>query len=170
MSTAADVHDYVIPSADYERQIDRAGFMLKGWIEDRSREEGVDGKDSWSGGVRYPPPTPTADIVELMALDADSDRRVWRDEENEPVMSSQVWGHLNARDEDDKPERGERLRASFDFVTTLLGKCGFDLIVEVQIERNGRRWHHELREDVDERTPTRTRLYLINADGRVTSL
>ena len=170
LSTAADVHDYVIPSADYEHQIDRAGFVLKGWIEDRSRDEGVDGKDRWSGGVRYPPPAPAAEIVELIALEADSDRRVWRDAKNKPVMSSHVWSHLSARGEDDNPERGERLRASLDFVTTLLGKCGFDLIVEVQIERTRRRWRHELREDVDERTPTRTRLYLINADGRVTSL
>ena len=170
LSTAADVHEYVIPSADYEHQIDRAGFVLKGWIEDGSRGEGVDGKDRWSGGVRYPPPSPAAEIVELIALEADSDRRVWRDAKNKPVMSSQVWSHLSARGEDDNPERGERLRASLDFVTSLLGKCGFDLIVEVQIERTRRRWRHELREDVDERTPTRTRLYLINADGRVTSL
>ena len=170
LSTADDVHDYVVPSADYEHLIDSAGFILRGWLVDRGSRGEIDGKDKWSGDVPYPPPAPAAEIAELMAIEADSDRRVWRDAENEPVMSSQVWGHLKARDEDDHPERGERLRASLDFVTTLLGKCGFDLIVEVQIERTRRRWRHELREDVDERSPTRTRLYLINAAGRVTSL
>ena len=170
LRTAVDVYHYVIPSADYEHQIDRAGFVLKGWIEDRSREEGVDGKDGWSGGVCYPPPAPTAEIVELMAIEADSDRRVWRNAENEPVMSSQAWGYLNARDEDDNPERGERLRASLDFVTTLLDQRGFDLIVEVQIERNRRRRRYDPRENDDERIPTSARLYLITASGHVTSL
>ena len=170
LSNAADVHDYVIPSADCDHQIDRAGFALKGWIEDRSCEKRMDGKDKWCGGVCYPPPAPAVDIVELMAVEADSDRRVWRNAENEPVMSSQAWGNLNTRDEDDNPERGERLRASLDFVTNLLGQSGFDLIIEVQIERI-RRWRwYDPRENDDERIPTNARLYLITASGHVTSL
>ena len=170
LSTVDDVYDYVIPSADYEHQIDKAGFMLKGWIEDRSRDGGLDSKDKWSRGVSYPPPVPAADIVESMALESDMDKRVWLDENGEAAMASQVWSRANATDHDDNQERGERLAASLDFVKRLLGERGQDLIVEVQIERGRRRWHRDQREDLDERTPTRTRLYLVKADGRITSL
>ena len=104
LSTVKERHDYVIPSSDDEFQIDRAGFVLKGWIEDRGRDRELDGKDHWSGGVHYSPPAPSVEIVELMALETDSDKRVWRDGAKTPVMSSQMWGHL---DQDNNPEHGE---------------------------------------------------------------
>ena len=167
LSTTKDAYDYVIPSAETEFQIDQAGFVLTGWIEDRSRARELDGKDHWSGGVHYPPPAPTTEIVELMALATDSDKRVWRNETKVAVMSSQVWGHLKMRYEEDNPKRGERLQASPDFVTELLSKVKHDLIIQVQI-RTYRRY--ESREDDDGELPTGTKLYLVKADGRVTTL
>ena len=170
LSTAKGVHVYLIPSSDDDLQIDRAGFVLKGWIANRSRDSKLDGKDHWSGGVHYPPPEPTAETVELMALETDSDKRVWRDEAKIPVMSSQMWGHLEVRNQDNNPERGERLQASFDFVKDLLSKLNRDLIVEVQIERSRHYQHYESRQNNDKRIPTATKLYLIKADGCVTTL
>ena len=172
LSTAADVHQYVIPSADYERQIDNGGFVLKGWLVDRGACGDFDRKDEWSGDVSYPAPAPAAEIVELMAMETDPDGRVWRDAEMTPVMFSQVWGDASRRDDDDNPERGNRLRASCDFLTKLLRRSGRDLIVEVQIERRHRRsrWRSDPREEEDERAPTRARVYLLTGDGHLSSL
>ena len=170
LSTAKDARDYLHTSSDPELHIDHAGFVLKGWIEDRSHDVELDGKDHWSGGVGYPPPVPAPEIVEVMALEADADKRVWRDGAKTPVMSSQIWGHLEVQNQDHNPERGERLQASLDFVKHMLGKINFDLIIEVQMERRRRYRRYEGRQDDDGRTPTANRLYLVTADGRVTTL
>lgn len=170
LSTVDNVYVYLIPSADAEQQIDRAGFVLKGWIACHEGDCRIDGKDKWSGGVSHPPPMPAAEVVELMALRTDADKRIWRRENGRQALSSQVWGELERRDENNSSERGETLRASIDFVTDLLDAYGKDLIVDVHIERRRRRWRYESRKGDDEQPSTRTRLYLVTADGRVASL
>ena len=170
LSTAKDARDYLIPSAGDDLEIDQCGFVLKGWIEDSHRGSGLDRKDPWSGGVQYPPPGPAADIVEMMTLHTDSDRRVWRNEEKTPVMHSQVWGHVESGSDSGDPEREERLLTSFEFVNQVLRKVDRDLIVKVQIERSGRGRRYESREDDDERIPETTKLYLIRSDGRFITL
>ena len=172
LSTADNVYHYVVPSADDEQQIDRAGFVLQGWLVDRGSRGEIDGKDKWSGDVPYPAPGPAPKIAELMAIETDLDGRVWRDAEKAPVMFSQVWGQVSVRDEDDNPEHGYRLQASLDFVTKMLRRCGRDLIIEVRIDRRRRRsrWRSDPREHDDEQTPTRARVYLLAGDGRLASL
>ena len=165
-----DVYDYLIPSSDPDFRIDDAGFGLKGWIEDRSGDVGLDEKDHWSGGVRYPPPVPSPETIEIMVLETDSDKRIWRNDAETPVMFSQVWGYLEERNQDRNPERGRRLQASFDFVKDMLSRANHDLIIEVQIERNRHYRRHENRQDNDEQIPTATKLYLITADGHITTL
>ena len=170
LSTVENVYDYLIPSAEAEQQIDRAEFALKGWIACHAGDGGIDGKDKWSGGVNHPPPMPAAEVVELMALQTDADKRIWRREDGKQVMSSQVWGELERRDAISNPERGERLCASVGFVTEVLNAYGRGLIVEVQIERSHRWRRYESRKGDDERASARTKLHLVTADGRVASL
>ena len=170
LSTVKDVHDYLIPSSDTEPQNEQAGFVLKGWIEGPGSDLGLDRKDHWSGGVHYPPPVPAPETVALMALDTDSDKQVWRNGAKTTVMFSQIWGHLEVRNQDHNPERGDRLQASVSFVKDMLGKLNRDLIIEVHIERSRRHRRYESQQDDDEQNPKATRLYLIKADGRVTAL
>jgi hypothetical protein len=120
--------------------------------------------------VHYPPPAPAEAIIDLMSLATDLDKRVWRDGANTLVMSSQVWGRPEARDQDNNPERGERLRTSLDFITRMLSKLDRDLIIEVQIERRRRYRRYESGQDDDARIPTATKIYLIKADGSITTL
>ena len=161
---------YEMPAAGYKNQIDTAGFVLKGWVEVGGSHEGLDDKDKWSGGVDYPPPRPATAIVELMHLKTDADMRVWRDTNRRCVMSSEAWGRVAGRDEDDNPERGERLRAALGFVTDLLGRLGLDLIVGVQIRGSRRYGRYEPRDRDDEQERTGTRHYRLGADGSVTSV
>ncbi len=170
LSTVDNVYVYSIPSADAEHEIDRAGFVLKGWIACHGGDGGIDGKDKWSGGVSHPPPVPAAEVVELMALQTDADKRIWQRKEGRQVLWSRVWGELERRGEDNRPEGGERLRGSIDFVVDLLATYEHDLIVEVQMERSHQRWRYESRRGDDEQPARRTRLYLVTADGRVASL
>jgi hypothetical protein len=105
-----------------------------------------------------------------MGLESDSDFRLWRNAENSIVMKSQVWGHYDEakRHESANPEQGSRIQAPKDFVTAMLAKLGMDLIVNVQLDRRRRHHSYERSDDDDNgRTPTKAKLYLIGADGRV---
>ena len=144
--------------------------MLKAWIDVGECDGGLDMKDRWSGGVHYPPPRPVLDVVELMHLEPDADQRVWRDQDETQVMSSEVWGHMEKGDDDRNPERGSRLCASLDFVTDLLGTLRRDLIIGLEIETSQRHQRYESPNSDDDRRQTRSRFYLVKADGRITLL
>lgn len=173
LSTCDDVYAYALPSAGNNLEIDEAGFSLKGWIANHSRDRGMDSQDRWAGDIRFPPPRPAGELVKAMDLATDSDLRLWRNTENSIVMRSQVWGHYDEakRHESSNPEQGSRIQSSRDFVTAMLVKLGKDLIVEVQIDRRQRHRPYERSSDDDnERIPTKARLYLVGADGKIRTL
>jgi hypothetical protein len=173
LGTAKGVHDYALPTAESDLQIDEIGFELKGWIVDDSHDRGLDSQDRWAGGISFPPPMPAPYIIDAMGLETDSDWRLWLDREKSVVMASQVWGHFDEarRHESSDPERGSRIQASLTFLTTLLAKLGRDLIIEVKIDRRRRSRPYESGVEYDkERIPTKARLYLLGADGRLRAL
>lgn len=173
LGTVKNTHNYAIPSAESDMEIDESGFELKGWIVDDSRERRLDENDPWAGGISFPPPTPALYIIDLMKLESDSDLRYWRCEEKKVVMATQVWGHYDeaTRYESSNPERGSRIQASVGFVVAMLAKLDRDLIIEVEIERRRRyRLYDNGVDDDDERVPTKTRLYHLGADGQFRTL
>ena len=170
LRTARDNRAYAIPSVGGYHEIDRGGFLLKGWISNRDPQSGLDGKDTWSGGVVFPPHAPAKEIADPMSLKSDADQRIWCDDTKRPVMFSQVWGQLQGGYENYDVDHGERLQASRGFIDTMLKKLGHALIVEVRIERRRRRWGHETREDDNERVSETTRLYVFESSGTVTTL
>lgn len=173
LGTANDFHDYALPSAESEMEIDEFGFELKGWIVSHSRDRGVDGQDRWAGGICFPPPMPAPYIIDEMALGLDLDRRLWLGRDKSIVMASQVWGHYDEarRHESSNSERGSRLQVSLEFLTLMLAKIGRDLIIEVQMDRcrRSRPYESGVKDDKD-RIPTKARLYLFGADGRFRTL
>lgn len=173
LGTAKDAHDYPIPSADSDIEINESGFELRGWIIDHSRDRGLDGQDRWAGGISFPPQMPARFIIDAMGFETDSDLRSWRNGDKSVVMASQVWGHNDEAKhyESSNPERGSRLQASLEFLTAMLAKFDRDLIIKVQIDRRRRYQPYERGgEDDKERIPTKARLYLIGADGRIRTL
>jgi hypothetical protein len=173
LGTVKDVHDYVLPSAGSDMEIEESSFALKGWIVDHSGDRGLDRRDRWAGDINFPPPMPARGIIDVMGLETDSDHRLWRDGEKSVVMVAQVWGHYDEakRHESSNPERGSRIQASLSFLTAMLAKLGRDLIIEVQIERRRRYRPYESGvEDDKERISTKARLYLLGADGRLQTL
>jgi hypothetical protein len=168
LATAKNVHDYAIPKAGSDMEIDESGFSLKGWIVDHGHNRGLDAQDRWAGGVDFPPVMPTPYIIDLLSLNADSDRRNWKDGDTSVVMVSQVWGHYDEakRHESSNPESGSRLQASLRLLTEMLAKLDCELIIEVQIDRRRRyRPYESGAEDDKERVPTKAKLYLLGADG-----
>lgn len=166
-------HDYRIPDADDDLQIDLDGFQLKGWIVDRSRDSGLDEQDPWAGAIRYPPPVPAAYVTELMRLNSDAEHRRWFVQGDRiDVAWSQVWGHFHEKDDDEtNHESGARFQASFAFIVSLLRELEMDLIVEVEIERRRRysRWERSNDDDIGFIPPS-ARLFLVKSDGSISTL
>lgn len=131
LETAGSVYDYAIPSSGSEMEIDKFGFALKGWVVDHFRDQGLDGLDRWSGGISFPPPSPSRFVIDLMSLTSDLDDRFWRSSAASVVMASKVWGHYDEakRYESSNPEHGSRLQATLEFVVELLARLGHDLII-----------------------------------------
>lgn len=166
-------HDFRIPDADDDLQIDSDGFQLKGWIVDRSRDSGLDEYDPWAGAIRYPPPAPTAYITELMKLSSDVEHRRWFVQgDRVDVARSEIWGHFYEKGNDEaKHESGARFQASFAFIVSLLCELEMDLIVEVEIERRRRhsRWESTNHDDNGFILPN-ARLFLLRSDGSISTL
>lgn len=169
LGSVDNIHDYAIPTAEDDMEIDEPGYSLKGWVDDRSGDRGLDCSDRWAGGIGFPPPTPARFIVDLMSIATDADRREWKNKEQTVVLASQVWGHYDEakRHESSDPERGDRLQATVGFMTELLAARGCDLIIKVEIDRRRRYRSYESHIDDDKRrVPRKAKLYLLGSDGR----
>jgi hypothetical protein len=171
LGTAENPHDYAIPAANSDMEINQSGFDFKGWITVSDRDRELDGLDRWAGGVRYPSPMPAEYIVKSMELTTDSDTRFWRNESETVVITSQVWGHHDEakRHERSNPECGSRLQASMEFLFAVLDEFQLDMIIEVQIDRRRRFRSYEKwsGEDDKERVSSQTKLYLLGRDGKI---
>ena len=166
-------HDYRIPDAEDQLQIDFQGYRLRGWIADPMTDARLDGQDPWAGSIRFPPPAPAAYIIELMNLSPDAERRRWSSPAGmRDVAWSQAWGNFSeGLDNEERLESGSRFQVSFPFVIALLRKLRMDLIVEVEIERHWRQSRWETRKDEYRGfIPPSARLFLFKADGTYRTL
>ncbi|NKC15031.1 MAG: hypothetical protein GKR94_23430 [Gammaproteobacteria bacterium] len=171
LQTATNPHDYRIPDAGDDCEIDQGEFRLKGWVVQQTHDSGIDKQDPWAGDIRFPPIGPAKFVEELMGLSSDAERRVWSaviEDRTEPVLWSRVWGHFRDREDEDERESGQRFEASISFVRQLLSASGTDLVLEVEVERRQRYSRYSHREDEGlGYVPPCTKLFLIRGDGSV---
>jgi len=171
LQTVDNPHDFRIPDADDDHQIDEGPYQLKGWIVDRPSERGIDESDRWAGDVRFPAPEPAPFVVEMMRLFADSDRRLWQAPSGAtPTLRSETWGHFPEKDSSEQPS-GRRLQVSIPFVIEFLRAIGMDLVLEVEIQRRSRHRQYESRDGDEFRNiPPSTRLFLVKGDRTIRAL
>jgi len=168
LQTTMNSHDYRLPDAHDDAEVQKAGFRLKGWVQDHNLESGQGSKDPWAGGISYPPPMPARHILRLLSLRADPEMRVWRKADGMPVLWSLLWGEEVDADGLRTVESGRRLQAALPFLHFMLDRLGMDMIVEVEIDRNTVRSRYEdASNDPFEHQGHYTRLFLIKPDGRI---
>jgi hypothetical protein len=160
-----------LPRADEESEINSGQFVLKGWIIGKDEREGLDRHDPWAGDISYPPIAPAPDIIDLMELVSDHERRIWMDrDERTVVLRSQLWEEFLSG-EDDEPEKGSRLQASYGFLRNMVLKSNMDLIIEVQIRRRYRHTRYGARRSNDfGYIEPSTRFFLAKTDGTILTL
>lgn len=171
LQTATNPHDYRLPDAGDDAEIDQGEFRVKGWVVAQTNEGGIDKLDPWAGDIRFPPIRPAEFIGELMGISSDPERRVWSadfEDRTQPVFWSRVWGHFADRENGDGHESGQRFDASSSCIRRILRSTGTDLLVEIQVSRQSRysRYSHRDDDGPGYIFPY-AKLFLIRGDGSV---
>jgi hypothetical protein len=171
LQTTKNPHDYRIPSAGDELEIDDDPFLLKGWVESDHRDRELDGFDPWAGQISFPAPRPADHIAQGLHLTSDIHQRRWLGGSPGSYVDASVWGHFTERRDEENPERGSRLQGTKEFVIELLAKTGMSLIVKVEIRRTRtyRQYDSESNNGF-EYLLSSARLFLIGPEGSYVSL
>ena len=157
-------HDFVLPRADTDSELDEGDFQLKGWIDDFDVTKRLDKFDPWAGDIPYPPPSPARFVQGLLGISLDENGRAWR-AQGDSLLHSETWGTGQNRD-GYADEEGTRLRIQTSALKKLLSEVRMDLIVDVQIEhrRTGLRTSAEGQQDWALLQPY-FRIFHMNSDG-----
>lgn len=172
LSTAIDPYDYAIPSYDSDHEIHHEDFTLKGWITLNESSRRLDSEDSWSGGISYPPPQPSSEIINAFKLSTDLDSKVWKNNHQNTVMQSQVWGHYYSgrHYENENPEQGSRLQANLTFLKEMLTTLDKQLIFELATIQYPRSNRYSSSSNHENKTIRNTKVYLLDSQGKLQTI
>lgn len=176
LQTSDDSHDYRLPPAGHEFEIDDDPFLLRGWLNEHSGDARLDEKDVLNHDVRLIEATPSENVVEILGLyRSDSYPVSWLDSSNgKRVFHYEAWG--DARNDsrqreyiygEDVISNGHRLKVSLHHLKQYLDKVGFDLILEVEITRRVTKDGITEYNEESEKEARYARLYLFRRTGEI---
>ncbi|MCH1918025.1 ATP-binding protein [Shewanella sp. A3A] len=176
LQTSDDSHDYRLPTANHEFEINDDPFFLRGWLNEHSGDSGLDEKDMFNHDVRLIEATPSANVVEILRLCQSGSYPVsWVDSSNGMrAFHYEAWG--DARNESPQREyifgedvisNGHRLKVSLPHLKEYLDKVGFDLILEVEITRRVTKDGITKYNEESEKEARYARLYLFRRTGEI---
>lgn len=160
---------FSLPTVDDHDYPTQPPFDLRPWIDVRSADAGLDDLDELGTGIPYPPPRPSAEIVNTFALKNQLDMRTWT-LDGEPVFESRVWRNRYARSrDDDEGTTGNQLRVRADFLAAVLRRFDMQLAVQVAIRRQRTRSSYDMGKGEDDDfgwLDWSRKIYLVDSDGR----
>lgn len=176
LQTSDDSHDYRLPPAGHEFEIDDDPFLLRGWLNEHSGDARLDEKDVFNHDVRLIEATPSENVVEILGLcRSDSYPVSWLDSSNgKRAFHYDAWG--DARNDsqhreyiygEDVISNGHRLKVSLPHLKQYLDKVGFDLILEVEITRRVTKDGITEYNEESEKEARYARLYLFRRTGEI---
>ena len=176
LQTSDDSHDYRLPPANNEFEIDDGPYLLRGWISEHSGDSRLDEKDTFNHGVRMIESIPSEEVVKVLGLRQSSSYPVsWIDASGaDRVLVYEAWGDI----EDDSRQKeyiydenvisnGQRLNISSHYLKKYLNEVDLDLILEVEITRRASKdGITEYNED-SKKEARYARLYLLKRTGEI---
>lgn len=135
LKTAGDPQDFKVPNFGDSLEINRPGFVFKGWVGNGCDERALDEYDWWAASIRPSVLAPAAPFTRGLHLTPDKSDRVWADGTGYPQLRSQTWS--DGVDDEDEHRNGEgrRLLATPELLEALMRSAGLDLVVEVNLRR-----------------------------------
>lgn len=173
LQTASNPWDFRIPDEDDDLQIDVPPYRLLGWLAHIEGDMRFDENDPFRyevGQIRAKPGRKLAEALGLVPQ-AGSHRTWICNNTAEAALIYEAWCDEPPPEEDYHPRRirsnGWRLWARADMVRSFLTNGGWDLICEVQVERQLRNEYGRSYE-ADTKRKTHDKILLLWADGSVT--
>jgi energy-coupling factor transporter ATP-binding protein EcfA2 len=176
LQTSDDSHDYRLPPANNEFEIDDGPYLLRGWISEHSGDSRLDEKDTFNHGVRMIESMPSEEVVKILGLRRSSSYPVsWADSSGtNSVFDYEAWGDV--RDDSRQKEYiydedvisdGHRLKISSRYLKKYLSEVDLDLILEIEITRGASKdGITEYNED-SEKEARYARIYLLRRTGEI---
>lgn len=161
----ADRYDQHLPSYRDHDYIEHARYWLRGWVDRRDLERGLDDKDGWTGGLRGAPFEPGDAYRDLLALAPEDLGRAWRHDQD-LWLRSDFWSE-GEDGEDMRFARGARLVASVTAIDQLLEVTASSLIVKVRVTRGRYQMSYEHRNEEGPNDSQLTRIFLVERGGRL---
>ena len=176
LQTSDDSHDYRLPPAGHEFEIDDNPFLLRGWLSEQSGDARLDQNDVFNHGVRLIETTPSENVVDVLEL-CRSDRYPvsWINSSNgDNVFHYEAWGDV--RDDsrqreyiygDDVISDGHRLKISSHYLEKYLSEVDLDLILKVEITRRASKDGITEYNEESKKEARYARLYLFRRTGEI---
>lgn len=176
LQTTKDSHNYRIPPASHDLEINSAPYELLGWLTDAYYELGIDAQDPLRYEVRAIKSLPSPQTIKMLNLQFlhNNHQASWQTLKNQqPVFLYEAWGD-NRGDEQENDLRydktirsnGWRLGIDREALRAFLNKSHFDLIVEVEITRKNEGYYDYSYNDKEKTKEVRfDRVLLFRRDG-----
>jgi hypothetical protein len=165
LAAASDPRDYKLPDEDDDRfEIDHGPFILRGWLTgSHEKPESLDEHDPYAHGLYKTVTLPGRRFRDAAGAEPDPTGLTLLTADGTTLARAEQWADPATEDpEAAVTSSGYRVRVDRSALLRHLRDTGTNLILEVQIGR------HRRNRGSDDYRPPRSRIYLIDATGRVT--
>lgn len=169
LTTCLDPYDFKLPDYQEENmEIETPPFNLKGWIWRDYTNNHLDEYDPFAGPIDYPAYQIGKFIIDKLGLRQDSENREWfLPDEDKGSLICELWITNKSRRDEEPLKRGCRLSASLSILEKICSVFGYEIIFEVQINRNIKRDSYTREKGGDELRRTHSKIFILSADGQL---
>lgn len=165
LAAATNSDDWKLPGEDEKQfEVDHGPFNLRGWLaERRAHREGLDEHDPYARGLFPTLPLPGRHFRSFTGASPDQTGTALIAPDGAKVARAEQWADESTDDTSVVSSSGYRVYVAREPLLRYLADTGSLLIVEVQLGR------HRHSSERSEYAAPRSRVYLIDSTGRVTS-
>lgn len=169
LTTCLDPYDFKLPDYQEEKmEIETPPFNLKGWIWRDYTDNHLDEYDPFAGPIDYPAYQIGRFFVDNLGLQKDSENREWfLPNEDKGSLICELWVTNKTRRDEEPLKRGCRLSASLSILERICSVFGYEIIINVQIDRNNKRESYTKEKDGDELRRSHNKIFILSGDGKL---
>jgi len=176
LQTSDDSHDYRLPPAKHDFEIDDGEYQLIGWLNDNEGDTRIDEKDTFSNGIGIIKMSPADNVISSLGLNRNNSAPIsWTQKKTEKdAFIYEAWSDLDQYSRkgeyiygDTVYSDGYRLKASIDTLKEYLEIVKFDLIVEIEITKREVKNGNTSYDQKSKKESRYSRIYLLRATGEI---
>ncbi len=173
LQSADNSHDYRLPPAGNDLEIDHQPYQLKGWLLDVESIDGIDKLDPFCKQIRRIECKPSQTVVDMLNLEFFfNEFPVWIEKKtHRPIFTYEAWDD-GLEDENQRNRsyplplsEGWRLKVESTALQTFLQKSKFYLIAEVEITRKDLDYDYSRNDEDSKKKSSYARILLFEEDG-----